>query len=87
MNASAHTRRNHTIRQSFVSGLCTRCASQYHDFREITGCGVVDDYFPKISLSQAWIDGRHHVLRSAVRECVICSDCGKNVTSIYLPVG
>jgi hypothetical protein len=86
MNASAHTRRNHTIRHSYVSGLCAGCASRYHDFREITGRAPVDEHFPEMSLPQAWIDGRPHVLRPTVIECAICSDCGKNVTSIYLPV-
>lgn len=88
MRASAHTRRTHAARQiSFVSGLCMGCALWRHDFEEITDHVRGDDDSLETGVPQARIDGRQHVLRSILTASGTCNDCGKSVTSLYIPMG
>lgn len=88
MRASGHTRRSHTAREpGDGSGLCVTCALTRHDFREMTDAAPDDDtHFSGTLQPHARIDGIHHVLRRAGKGCDTCDDCGKEATSIYVPI-
>ena len=84
MNASAHTRRNHTARQiSFTSGLCMTCASRLKDVKDTTRSNPT--HAPETGLPQVRIGGRRYMLRPAAIDCGTCGYCGKRVTNIYVP--
>jgi hypothetical protein len=68
-----------------LTGLCIECALRRHDFHEVIGNNTKTPGPPDITLPQALIDGRRHVLLSYVwTHQERCSECERKAPNLYL---
>jgi hypothetical protein len=79
---------NLTALGGVMTGLCVECALRHHDFREVLGRGADEGLFSETPLPEAWIAGRRHrLVPHAGSQETTCSECNRNVASLYTPAG
>ena len=82
MEQATQRTRNDTVKE-----LCMECAMRRHTFNESTGRGRRIDHFDQVSLPEALIDGRcHMLLPHAWSHQDTCSECNQTTPTLYVPM-